>query len=37
MMKTLKALLRDETPQVQMAKELGPYKDILSRRSLAIP
>ena len=35
MVKTLEALLRDETPRVQMAKELGPYKDIMAnRRSL---
>ena len=33
MVKTLEALLRDETPRVQMAKELGPYKDILARKS----
>lgn len=35
MVKTLEALLRDETPRVQMAKELGPYKDIMAnKRSL---
>ena len=28
MVKTLEALLRDETPRVPMAKELGPYKFI---------
>ncbi len=33
MVKTLETLLRDETPRVQMAKELGPYKDILARKS----
>ncbi|MBP5320484.1 MAG: AAA family ATPase [Kiritimatiellae bacterium] len=33
MVKTLEALLRDETPRVQMAKELGPYKDVLARKS----
>ena len=33
MVRTLEALLRDETPRVQMAKELGPYKDILSNKS----
>ena len=33
MVRTLEALLRDETPRVQMAKELGPYKDILARKS----
>ena len=32
MVKTLEALLRDETPRVAMAKELGPYKSILERK-----
>ena len=32
MVKTLESLLRDETPRVQMAKELGPYKSILERK-----
>ena len=32
MMKTLEALLRDETPRVAMAKELGPYKSIRERK-----
>ena len=30
--KTLEALLRDETPRVAMAKELGPYKSIKDRK-----
>ena len=30
--KTLEALLRDETPRVAMAKELGPYKSIRERK-----
>ncbi len=33
MVKTLEALLRDETPRVQMAKELGPYKDVMVNKS----
>ena len=33
MVKTLEALLRDETPRVQMAKELGPYKDVMANKS----
>ena len=32
MVKTLEALLRDETPWVPMAKDLGPYKDIVKRK-----
>ena len=32
MVKTLEALLRDETPRVAMAKELGPYKSIRERK-----
>ena len=32
MVKTLEALLRDETPRVQMTKELGPYKQIMARK-----
>ena len=32
MVKTLEALLRDETPRVAMAKELGPYKSIKERK-----
>ncbi|MDO5320259.1 MAG: AAA family ATPase, partial [bacterium] len=32
MVKTLEALLRDETPWVQMAKDLGPYKSIKTRK-----
>ena len=30
--KTLEALLRDETPRVPMAKDLGPYKSIRERK-----
>ena len=30
--KTLEALLRDETPRVAMTKELGPYKSIRERK-----
>ena len=33
MVRTLEALLRDETPRVQMAKELGPYKDVMVNKS----
>ena len=33
MVRTLEALLRDETPRVQMAKELGPYKDVMANKS----
>ncbi len=33
MVRTLDALLRDETPRVQMAKELGPYKDVMANKS----
>ena len=32
MVKTLEALLRDETPRVAMAKELGPYKSVRDRK-----
>ena len=32
MAKTLEALLRDETPRVPMAKDLGPYKAIKERK-----
>ena len=32
MVKTLEALLRDETPRVAMAKELGPYKSVKGRK-----
>ena len=32
MVKTLEQLLRDETPRVPMAKELGPYKSIRERK-----
>ena len=32
MVKTLEALLRDETPRVPMAKDLGPYKLIMKRK-----
>ena len=32
MVRTLEALLRDETPRVPMAKDLGPYKSIRERR-----
>ena len=32
MVKTLEALLRDETPRVPMAKDLGPYKSIKDRK-----
>ena len=32
MVKTLEALLRDETPRVPMAKDLGPYKAIKDRK-----
>ena len=32
MVKTLEALLRDETPRVPMAKDLGPYKLIKERK-----
>ena len=32
MVKTLEALLRDETPRVAMTKELGPYKSICERK-----
>ena len=32
MVKTLEALLRDETPRVQMTKELGPYRQIKERK-----
>ena len=32
MVRTLEALLRDETPRVPMAKELGPYKSILATK-----
>ena len=32
MVKTLEALLRDETPRVAMAKELGPYKSVKDRK-----
>ena len=32
MVKTLEALLRDETPRVAMAKEFGPYKSIRERK-----
>ena len=31
--RTLEALLRDDTPRVQMAKELGPYKDVMANKS----
>lgn len=33
MVRTLEALLRDETPWVPMAKDLGPYRDIINRKS----
>ena len=33
MVKTLEALLRDETPRVAMAKDLGPYRDIVKNRA----
>ena len=33
MVRTLEALLRDEAPRVQMAKELGPYKDVMANKS----
>ena len=33
MVKTLEQLLRDETPWVPMAKDLGPYRDIVKRKS----
>ena len=33
MVRTLEALLRDETPRVQMAKELGPYKGVMANKS----
>ena len=33
MVKTLEALLRDETPRVQMTKELGPYRDIIKNKA----
>ena len=33
MVRTLEALLQDETPRVQMAKELGPYKDVMANKS----
>ena len=32
MVRTLEALLRDETPRVPMTKELGPYKSILASK-----
>ena len=32
MVKTLEALLRDETPYVTMAKEIGPYRDIVKNK-----
>ena len=32
MVKTLEALLRDETPRVPMTKELGPYRQIKDRK-----
>ena len=32
MVRTLEALLRDETPRVPMAKDLGPYKSIRERK-----
>ena len=32
MVKTLEQLLRDETPRVPMAKDLGPYKSIRERK-----
>ena len=31
--RTLEALLRDETPYVAMAKDLGPYRDIVKNKS----
>ena len=33
MVKTLEALLRDETPYVDMAKDLGPYRDIVKNKA----
>ena len=33
MVRTLEALLRDETPYVTMAKDLGPYRDIVKNKS----
>ena len=33
MVKTLEALLRDETPYVMMAKDLGPYRDIVKNKA----
>ena len=33
MVRTLEALIRDVTPRVQMAKELGPYKDVMANKS----
>ena len=33
MVRTLEALLRDEGPYVEMAKDLGPYHDIIKRKS----
>ena len=33
MVKTLEALLRDETPYVAMVKDLGPYKDIVKNKA----
>ena len=33
MVKTLEALLRDETPRVAMAKDLGPYRDIVKNKA----
>ena len=32
MVKTLEALLRDETPRVPMAKDLGPYKSVKEKK-----
>ena len=32
MVRTLEALLRDETPRVPMAKDLGPYKSVKDRK-----
>ena len=33
MVRTLEALLRDETPYVAMAKDLGPYRDIVKNKA----
>ena len=33
MVRTLEALLRDETPYVTMAKDLGPYRDVVKNKA----